>query len=186
MSSTDCPVSGGHAVFTNDPVLFRSYVQKLVRVETVKGKVFAGCVKTVDPVSESVVLVLFEDAKPKTVNVIMGHAIKSITVVEDATAEERQQIEQLFVPPREKLSPQQLKTRKENLRSWLQIGRVPVQECTEDPNVLVISNAVRLVPPYGADDCYCTNPIVLGKVRGLICSMPADVQSWTSPYQPVS
>lgn len=134
----------------------------------------------------SVVLVLFEDAKPKTVNVIMGHAIKSITVVEDATAEERQQIEQLFVPPREKLSPQQLKTRKENLRSWLQIGRVPVQECAEDPNVLVISNAVRLVPPYGADDCYCTNPIVLGKVRGLICSMPADVQSWTSPYQPVS
>ncbi|CAN7999826.1 unnamed protein product [Ixodes hexagonus] len=183
MAATDRPGDCGHTVFTNDPILFRSYVQKLVRVETVNGKVHAGYVKTVDPV---VVLVLFEDAKPRTVNVIMGHAIRSITVVEDASPEERQQIEQLFIPPREKLSPQQLKTKKENLRSWLQIGRVPVKECADDPDVLMISNAVRLVPPYGPEDCYCTNPVVLGKVRGLICSMPADVQSWTSPYQPVN
>lgn len=186
MTSPNVPDDGGHTVFTNDPLLLRSYVQKLVRVETVDGKVHAGYVKTVDPVSESVVLVLFDDAEPKTISVVMGHAIKSITVVEDAGAERRRQIERLFLPPREVLSSKQLKTRKENLRSWLQSGRVPVQECADDPDVLVISKAVRLVPPYGPEDCYCTNPVVLGKVRGLLCSMPADVRSCTSPYQPVN
>lgn len=128
---------------------------------------------------------MFENGQPKKLKVVMGHAVESITVVEDADAEERKQLERLFVPAREKLSAAELKSRRDKLRSWLQVSRFPVRESPEEPDVLLISEAVRLMPPYGPEDCQCTNPVVLGKIRGLIASMPADAESWTSPYEPV-
>ncbi|KAH7957953.1 hypothetical protein HPB51_028074 [Rhipicephalus microplus] len=82
----------------DNPLLLMSYVHKLVRVETTEGDVLAGYVKTVDPISESVVLVLFEDGKPKVLHVIMGHAVKSVTVVTDASPADKEHIEKLFMP----------------------------------------------------------------------------------------
>ncbi|XP_064484725.1 gem-associated protein 6-like [Ornithodoros turicata] len=172
-----------HNVFKNDPVLFLSYVHKLVRVETTDKNVYAGYVKTIDPVSESVILVLFENDKPKTLRVIMGHCVKSITVVEEATSEQRQQLENLFVPHCEQLSTEQIKERRDKLLSWLRINRLPVKQDPENTNQLVIADSVIISPPYTAVDCQCTNEIVLGKVCGLISSMPADIETWNDLYQ---
>ena len=41
-----------HKVFKNDPVKFKSLVNKFVEVESVKGKKSSGIVYTIDPVSE--------------------------------------------------------------------------------------------------------------------------------------
>lgn len=161
-----------------------SYVHKLVRVETTEGDVLAGYVKTVDPISESVVLVLFEDGKPKVLHVIMGHAVKSVTVVTDASPADKEHIEKLFMPTQKELSTEELRQRKEKVRSWMCVNRIPISEATKEPGTLVIAGSVRLLPPYGPDDLQCTNSLVLGKIRGIMSLMPADVESWTSPYEP--
>lgn len=172
-----------HVVFKNDPLQFLSYVHKLVRVETTDERVYAGYVKTIDPVSESIILVLFANCKPEKLRVVMGHTVKSITVVEDSTPEQRRQIENLFVPHREHLKPEELKARREKLLTWLQINRLPVKQNPENGDQLVIADSVTILPPYTCDDCQCTNEIVLGKVRGLISSIPADIETWKSLYQ---
>lgn len=172
-------------VLSDDPLLLMSYVRKLVRVETTDGKVLAGYVKTIDTVSKSVVLVLLDGEKPITVHVIMGHAVKSLTVVTDAAPAEKEQIEQLFMPQRMELRNEQLRQKKEKLRSWMCINRIPVTEPANEPGVLVIAGSVRLLPPYGPEDFHCTNSIVLGKIRGIILSMPHDIEKWTSPYEPM-
>lgn len=45
-----------HVVFNNDPLLFKSYVNKRVTVTTVNNKKYSGIVYTVDPVSERFVV----------------------------------------------------------------------------------------------------------------------------------
>uniref|UniRef100_A0A1E1X0D2 Gem nuclear organelle associated protein 6 n=1 Tax=Amblyomma aureolatum TaxID=187763 RepID=A0A1E1X0D2_9ACAR len=173
------------SVCNDDPLLLLSYVHKLVRVETTDGRVLAGYVKTIDPVSKCIVMALLDSGRPVTVHVIMGHAVKSLTVVTDAAPAEKEQIEQLFMPQRMKLSNEQLRQKKEKLRSWMCINRIPVAESADQPGVLVIAGSVRLLPPYGPEDFQCTNSLVLGKIRGIISSMPVDIESWTSPYEPM-
>uniref|UniRef100_A0A6M2E3T9 Putative secreted protein n=1 Tax=Amblyomma tuberculatum TaxID=48802 RepID=A0A6M2E3T9_9ACAR len=73
----------------DDPLLLLFYVHKLVRVETTDGRVLAGYVKTIDPMSKSVVMVLIDSGRPSTVHVVMGHAVKSLTVVTGATPAEK-------------------------------------------------------------------------------------------------
>lgn len=170
---------------SDDPLLLLSYVHKLVRVETTEGDVLAGYVKTVDPISESIVLVLFEDEKPKMLHVVMGHAVNSVTVVTDASPAEKEQLENLFMPARQALSAEQLRERKEKVRSWMCVNRIPVAESAQEPGVLIIADSVRLLPPYGPEDFQCTNSLVLGKIRGMVSLMPADMESWTSPYEPM-
>lgn len=41
-----------HNVFTNNPIELKSFVNKYVEVETVKGLKYYGTVYTIDPVSE--------------------------------------------------------------------------------------------------------------------------------------
>lgn len=41
-----------HNVFTNNPVQLKSFVNKYVEVETVKGLTYYGTVYSIDPVSE--------------------------------------------------------------------------------------------------------------------------------------
>uniref|UniRef100_A0A6M2CZI6 Protein ovary overexpressed n=1 Tax=Rhipicephalus microplus TaxID=6941 RepID=A0A6M2CZI6_RHIMP len=169
----------------DNPLLLMSYVHKLVRVETTEGDVLAGYVKTVDPISKSVVLVLFEDGKAKVLHVIMGHAVKSVTVVTDASPAEKEQIETLFMLTQKELSAEELRQRKENVRSWMCVNRIPIAEATKEPGTLVIAGSVRLLPPYGPDDLQCTNSLVLGKIHRMISLMPSDVESWMSPYEPI-
>uniref|UniRef100_A0A023GA07 Gem-associated protein 6 n=1 Tax=Amblyomma triste TaxID=251400 RepID=A0A023GA07_AMBTT len=172
-------------VCSDDPLLLLSYVHKLVRVETTDGKVLAGYVKTIDPVSKSIVMVLLDDGRPSRVHVVMGHAAKSLTVVTDASPAEKEHIEELFMPESVELNTEQLRHKKENLRSWMCVNRIPVAEPANEPGVLVIAGSVRLLPPYGLEDLQCTNSLVMGKIRGIISAMPANIESWLSPYEPM-
>lgn len=167
----------------DDPLLQLSYVHKLVRVETVDGKVLAGHVKTVDPISESVVLVMLDGGRPSAVHVILGHAVKSLTVVSDATPDEKELLEQLFVPKYDELSSEQLEEKKEKLRSWLSTNRIPIKESQEEPGVLVIAGSVRLLPPYGPENFHCANSLVLDRMRGIISQMPGN-ESWAKQAEP--
>ncbi|XP_077533641.1 gem-associated protein 6-like isoform X1 [Haemaphysalis longicornis] len=166
-----------------DPLLLLSYVHKLVRVETVDGMVLAGYVKTVDPISDSVVLVMLDDGRPSTVHVVLGHAVKSVTVVSDASPEEKELLEQLFVPKCDELSSEQLQERKEKLRSWLSSKRIPVSESEGEPGVLVIAGSVRFMPPYGPENFHCANSLVLDRMRGIVSQMPGN-EFWPKLDEP--
>ena len=167
-----------HPVFTRDPSEFLSHVNKEVCVTADDGTTHTGWVYTIDPVSQSVVLVQFTTtpgadtatATPSRLEVIMGHAVVNITTINEETDVHGKQLDGLFRPkPSDELTVEELEQRKEKVRSWLAMNRMPV---TVSGEILSISDAVFVDPPYEADNCRSTNAIVLGRLQGLIKNMP--------------
>ncbi|XP_067127681.1 gem-associated protein 6-like [Centruroides vittatus] len=157
-----------HPVFKNDPIKLFSYVNKEVEVKVNGGKVFRGWVKTIDPVSESVVLVNFLERKPVMIQIIMGHTIEFINIV--CTEEHyHSQLESLFQQEEELCSKEDVNDRKNRLKLWLIKNRLPVKEIDD---TLEVAECMKILPPYGTNQCFCTNEIILGKIQGLITSMP--------------
>ena len=70
-----------HPIFYTDPSEWMNYIGKEVCVTIETGESHTGWVYTVDPVSQSVVLVRFNNDDDKiNVKVVMGHAVQSIVV----------------------------------------------------------------------------------------------------------
>ena len=44
--------------------------------------------------------------------------------------------------------------------------------------LLTLADALVIHPPYGEDNCFSTNEIILGKIQGLIKNMPAGQEQW--------
>ena len=170
-----------HPVFTRDPSEFTSHLHKEVCVTADDGTTHKGWVYTVDPVSQSVVLVQFATPKgtdtaaphPSQLEVIMGHAVVNITTVNEMTDIHKKELDGLFRPKlMDKLSVEELGQRKEKVRSWLAMNRMPVTVSGDHGEVLNISDAVFIEPPYEAENCRSTNEIILGRIQGLIKNIP--------------
>ena len=165
-----------HPVFTRDPSEFMNHLHKEVCVTADDGTTHKGWVYTIDPVSQSVVLVQFatpegsDSATASRLEVIMGHAVVNITTVNGQTDTHKKELDQLFRPKLiDELSAEELDQRKEKVRSWLAMNRMPV---TVDGEVLNISDAAFVEPPYEAENCRSTNEIILGRIQGLIKNIP--------------
>ena len=165
-----------HPVFTRDPSEFMNHLHKEVCVTADDGTTHKGWVYTIDPVSQSVVLVQFatpegsDTATPSRLEVIMGHAVVNITMVNSQTDTYKKELDRLFRPKlMEELSAEELEKRKEKVRSWLAMNRMPVTVAGE---VLNISDAAFVEPPYEAENCRSTNEIILGRIQGLIKNIP--------------
>lgn len=59
---------------------------------------------------------------------------------------------------------------KEKVKSWLVKNMIPV---TEEGDILKM-DTLQIHPPYGLEQCYCSNPIVLSRIQTLLQSMPTD------------
>uniref|UniRef100_A0A0V0GF60 Putative gem nuclear organelle associated protein 6 n=1 Tax=Triatoma dimidiata TaxID=72491 RepID=A0A0V0GF60_TRIDM len=150
-------------VFSNDPVKFKEYVDKVVRIKAIGNKVFEGTVYTIDPVCESIVLVRKRDGET-SVEFVFGHAIQEIEYIGES----------LFIPKlfEERLEPGiDLSHKREKLKKWLNKNMIPIEECEDK---LVFGDVVTIVPPYDIENCLCTNDIVLGNIQRLIRSMPIE------------
>lgn len=85
----------------------------------------------------------------------------------------------MFRPPEvEALSEEELEKRKNVLKSWLLKNRLPVQVAGNNGELLSISDALFIEPPYGVENCRSTNEIILGRIQGLIKNMPSDQEEW--------
>lgn len=118
----------------------------------------------------SVVLVSFLEHECPSVKVILGHAVTDVQILASGTEETERRMKSLFLPDTTQvLSKEELKSRRENLRLWLEKNRVPV---TEDGDVLRVASVLTISAPYGTGDCSCANEIILARVQSLVESIP--------------
>ena len=169
-----------HAIFSKDPADWMQYVHKEVLVTTEEGTQHQGWIYTIDPVSESVALIRFhKDKSELDVEVVMGHIIRSLTVLNDNVDLHLSQLDQLLKPKNlQNLSPDELEGKKEKLKAWLLKNRLPVSVTGDNGELLSVSDALFVEPPYESENCRSTNEIILGRIQGLIKNMPNNVEEW--------
>lgn len=162
-----------HQIFNQDVSQLKEYVYKLVEVKTVEDRAYIGWVYTVDPVSESFVLVTLDESyQPDSLHLILGHAVRNIKVLNDATPSLKQLLDRLFRNKPATEDVKNLEEKRQKLKAWLMQNRVPFAMTGESNNVFTIMDAVTIFPPYGAADCQSTNEIVLERIQMLIQAMP--------------
>ena len=167
-----------HPIFTRDPEDLMQYLNKQVCVLKEDGKEVTGWVYTIDPVSESYVLMSFTDEKTQ-LDIVMGPSVRQVSILDENSETYRKRIEAMFRPPEvQALSEEEMEKRKNILKSWLLKNRLPVQVTGNNGELLSISDALFIEPPYGVENCRSTNEIILGRIQGLIKNMPSDQEEW--------
>jgi len=156
------------SVYTVKPLELRKYVQKFVEIVTIDGEKLLGTVYTIDPVSESVVLVTQKDGNT-CMDIVMGHAVKSLVISSSNVCTGQ---EEIFPSVSVNISKEEAEARKKKIRSWLCKNRIPVEENGE---LLIVKDALQIYPPYGKDQCLSGNEIILGRVQDLIATMPDSI-----------
>ncbi|MPC10563.1 Gem-associated protein 6 [Portunus trituberculatus] len=114
-----------HKIFSGNPVHQHSLIHRRVRVTTSDLKEHTGWVYTIDPVSESVILVTF-DGDEKTVTIVMGYNIKSLTPLDDTPPPGlAEAVDSIFRKEQVHYSSQEVTARREAMCVWLADNRVP-------------------------------------------------------------
>ncbi|XP_034257061.1 gem-associated protein 6-like [Thrips palmi] len=156
-------------VYENDPLHLKSFVNSFVEVKTNLGSSYKGFVYTIDPVSESIILLKRQDDRI-SMDIIVGHAVTSIsriTVTEDVSSEPIPD-EMLFVSG-EQISEEEAESRRVQLKAWLCANHIPV---VEDGNMLVMEDVIVIDSPYGLNQCLVSNDVIMERVHKLLKQMP--------------
>ncbi|XP_030290409.1 gem-associated protein 6 [Sparus aurata] len=158
------------------PLQWIRYVNRQVMVKAGNDEEHRGWLLTVDPVSASLVLVTFREEGRASVQVVMGHAVEEVQVLQEADEETTRRLQTSFLPARTcGLDPEELRRRRAGVQRWLEKNRVPVEE---EGDQLRVAGVLTLAAPYGPEDCCSSNQIILDRIQKLIQSL---VQS---PYYP--
>ncbi|XP_071328358.1 gem-associated protein 6 [Trachinotus anak] len=153
-----------------DPLQWIHYVNKQVKVMAGKDEEHCGWLLTVDPVSASLVLVDFREDGGTSVQVVMGHAVENVRVLQEADEEISDRLRTSFLPPRTcSLNPEELRRRREDIQSWLEKNRVPVEE---EGDELRVAGVLTIRAPYRPQDCCSSNQIILDRIQKLIQFQP--------------
>jgi len=167
-----------HPIFTHDPSDWIKLVHSHIEVHTNDGDQHSGYVYTVDPVSESLVLIQCQEGEsvPTTkfsMKIIMRPSVKEVSVTLGPDENVKQWFASLF---RDKaavaLSAQELMSRRDKLKEWLEKNRIPVSISGQDQQSLSVFEALVIRPPYNENSCLSTNEIILLRVKTLIKNMP--------------
>ncbi|KAI4499606.1 hypothetical protein M0802_005176 [Mischocyttarus mexicanus] len=154
-----------HNIYKNNPLLFKSYVGKEVKITADNGSLYTGIVYTVDPVSESVVLIQTKEDNNQNLQLVFGHAIKNIELT---STQVETPLSELFQFSNNRLSSSDIKKRKNIVKEYLLKSRFPVVD-TDD--ILYIEDSVSIKPPYDAEHCVSTNVIVLNRIQDILRSI---------------
>jgi gem associated protein 6 len=161
-----------HNIFIKDPEELVGFVYKEVRLTCTDGAARQGWVYTVDPVSECVVLVRFGESNSLTMEIVLQHAIKEMTIVDHDSEKHRAQLDQLFLlrgnDSAVVLSKDETLTKRDKVKEWLLQHRIPVEVSSTNCEVLVFSDVLTVHPPYTADSCLSTNEIVLSRIQDIL------------------
>ncbi|XP_002739938.1 gem-associated protein 6-like [Saccoglossus kowalevskii] len=171
-SESGVPTLGGDEFRQQTPKEMIFFVHKLVEVESIDGKIHTGWVHTIDPVSKSIVLVQFSEDTSNECTVVMGHAVKTVRISSDAT-EHEDELERLFSRETKiTFTKEEIQRRKIDLKDWLEKNRLPVTMSGDQEELLSVSDALFIQPPYTSDNCISTNEIILGRIQALIKLKP--------------
>lgn len=117
----------------------------------------------------SLVLVNFREEGGASVQVVMGHAVEEVEVLQEADEETTERLETSFLPPRtRRLDPEERRSRMGCVRKWLEKNRIPVEE---EGNELRVAGVLTITAPYGPEDCCSSNQIILDRIQKLIQSL---------------
>lgn len=158
------------------PLQWSSFVNKQVTVKAGKDEEeHRGWLLTVDPVTASLVLVDFRDGGRASVQVVMGHAVDRVQVLQEADQETIERLQTFFLSPGTPgpdLDREQLRTRRGGVRSWLEKNRIPVQE---DRDQLKVAGGVLTIrAPYRPEDCWSQNQIILDRIQRLLIQIQSN------------
>lgn len=154
------------------------FIGKFICVELVNEKCLKGECFTIDPITKSVVIIVWnKEVDIFTIDILMQHAVKCISIEEDPsinvkslTAFKKSLCSKLFVG-KDKLDEKLLLNRKQTLLNWLKKNQLPV-ELTDSGSFLVINGVAIIEPPYTVECCRSTNTIILDKVMKIIRECP--------------
>ncbi|NXE28076.1 GEMI6 protein, partial [Ardeotis kori] len=151
------------------PLDWETYVNKMVRVVALEKHEYEGWVLTVDPIFASIVLATFLENEKVSISVVLGHAVQEVKILKEGDDEVKQRLSCIFVPEESKTySPEELKKRKNNLKTWLETNHIPVTEQGQSGRTLCVAGVLTIDPPYGPEECSSSNEIILSRVQGLI------------------
>ncbi|XP_074554770.1 gem-associated protein 6 [Halichoeres trimaculatus] len=157
------------------PLQWIRYVNKQVKVKAGRDQEHRGWLLTVDPVSASLVLVTFKEQGGTSVQVVMGHAVEEVQILQEADQETTQRLQNSFLPPSAcRLDLKEQTARKGQVRLWLEKNRVPVEEEGEE---LRVAGVLTITAPYGPDNCYSSNQIILDRIQKLIQNQPDPLET---------
>ncbi|XP_015180663.1 PREDICTED: gem-associated protein 6-like [Polistes dominula] len=160
-TKTDDQTKFSHNIYKNNPLLFKSYIGKEAKITADDGSLYTGIVYTVDPVSESVVLLETKEDNHQNLKLVFGHAIKNI----ELTTQAETSLPELFQLPNNQLSLSDIKKRKNIVKDYLLKSRFPVVDIDD---ILCIEDSVSIKPPYDAEHCVSTNVIILNRIQDII------------------
>ncbi|VDK88826.1 unnamed protein product [Litomosoides sigmodontis] len=150
-----------------------------VAVDLVNNKTVCGDVFTFDPISHSVVIIVFAcNAEPKKIRVIPGISIKHLRKLNgeqlpDGCIKKTPELEHwlgrlLRTAPQS--SKQQILERRKRLVEWLEQNQIRVKN-NNDGSVSVFG-VMRIVAPFTIEDCFCDNAVILSRMKRLISKVP--------------
>ncbi|XP_063297429.1 gem-associated protein 6 [Pelobates fuscus] len=156
--------------FDKNPLEWQSYVNKQVKILAHEKNEFHGWVLTIDPVSASIVLVNFQDDQNTLIQVVMGHAVLQVDVLNEADEATKNRLTHILSPQEATslYSTEDLETKKLNLKNWLKQNNIPVTEQGESQRTLCVAGVLTIDPPYEPGNCNSANEIILSRIQGLI------------------
>ncbi|KAM3720266.1 Gem-associated protein [Dirofilaria immitis] len=150
-----------------------------VAVDLVNNKTVCGNIFTFDPTSYSVVIIIFAcNAEPKTIKVITGKSIKDLRKFDDGqlpdgcikkTPDLECWLGKLLRGAPQS-SKEQVSERRKRLIEWLEQNQIRVTSNSDGS--ITLFDAVRIVAPFTAENCFCDNAVILSRMKRLISKVP--------------
>lgn len=109
------------------------------------------------------------------VQVVMGHVVEEVEVLQEADQETTRRLQTCFLPPSvvavSQQDPEELARRRDSVRQWLEKNRIPVQE---EGTELRVAGVLTIMAPYRPSDCSSSNQIILDRIQKLVCALKPD------------
>ncbi|XP_012561809.2 uncharacterized protein LOC105847063 [Hydra vulgaris] len=148
------------------------FIDKFVCLQFKNGKKLCGECFTIDPVTNSVVLIT-KKISNLMVEVVLSHDLIDIQVmdIEHINRAEYLQFKEVFLrklfPEQHLFTSEDLLKRRDKLYQLLELNRLPVT--VQDNGILSVVNGIALIePPYTVDTCRSANTIVLDRVMRIV------------------
>ncbi|KAK7866299.1 hypothetical protein R5R35_007127 [Gryllus longicercus] len=155
-------------IFKDDSFHLKKFIGKNVIVTTIHNECQKGIVYTIDPITESIILVNNKDGKI-SLDVIMRHILKAIEILD--SSDHSVMLNSIFSIPDTWYTKEQVNNRKAKVMQLLDKHRVPYVETEE---VLKIHDTLEIHPPYGIEQCVSNNTVILSRVQSLLASVSVD------------
>ncbi|XP_018027678.1 gem-associated protein 6 [Hyalella azteca] len=162
-----------HPVYSNDPRKLHSLIHSYISVTVRNQKPISGWVHTVDPVSESFVLVNFtaDGSTVQDVILVPGYNVTGVRLHPHVASENmKEKIDFTFKQNETRFSRAELDRRRNVLCVWLKDNRVPYTMKAND--CLEVLRFATIKPPYTPQSIVCTNEVVLDKLLKLLQDCP--------------